>query len=50
MVCYYFDTKIKSERNSFLDEEWLFTGRLEVGSVPEMIDKEVLDQFTYNPV
>ena len=37
----YFDTKITSEKNNYLDERWLFIGRLKVGSVPGMINKGV---------
>ena len=34
-----------SEKNSYLDEGWLFIGRFKVGSLPRMINKEVLAQF-----
>ena len=30
------------------DEGWLFTGRIKVGSVPGMINKEVLAQLYVN--
>ena len=33
------------EKNSYLDEGWLLIGRLQVGSVPGIIYKEVLPQF-----
>ena len=39
-----------SEKNSYLDEGWLFIGSFKVGSVPRMINKEVLAQFIYKPV
>ena len=32
-----------------IDEEWLFIGRSKVGSVPGMINKEVLAQAIYKP-
>ena len=41
------DTKIKSEKNSYFDEGWLFIGTFKVGSVPGMINKDVLAQFIY---
>ena len=47
-IVWYFDTKITSQ-NSYLNEGWLFIGRLKVGSLPRMINKEVLEQFIYNP-
>ena len=46
---WYFDTKITSEKKSYLDEGWLFTDSLNIGSVPGMINKEVLAQLTYKP-
>ena len=36
-----------SEKNSDLNEGCLFIGRLKVGSLPRMINKEVLAQFIY---
>ena len=41
------DTKIKSEKNSHFDKGWLFIGTFKVGSVPGMINKDVLAQFIY---
>ena len=41
------DTKIKSEKNSYFDGGWLFIGAFKVGSVPGMINKDVLAQFIY---
>ena len=41
------DTKIKSEKNSYFDEGWLFIGTFKVGSVTGMINKDVLAQFIY---
>ena len=38
-----------SEKNSYLDEGWLFIGSFKVGSVPGMINKDVLAQFIYKP-
>ena len=43
------DTKTISEKNSYLDEGWLFIGSFKVGSVPGMINKEVLAQYIYKP-
>ena len=37
------------QKNSYLDEGWLFIGSSKVGSVPGMIMKEVLAQFRYKP-
>ena len=37
-------------KNSYLNEEWLFIGRLKTGSLPRMINKEVLAQFLYKPI
>ena len=42
-----FDTKTTSDKNSYLDEEWLFIMSFKVGSVTGMINKEVLAQFIY---
>ena len=39
-----------SEKNSYLNEGWLFIGSCKVGSVPGMINKKVLAQFIYKPV
>ena len=48
-----FDTKIISysyiRENSYLNEGWLFIGRFKVGSLPRMINKEVLAQFIHEP-
>ena len=38
-----------SEKNSDLNEGCLFIGRLKVGSLPRMINIEVLAQFIYKP-
>ena len=43
-----FDTKITSGKMT--DEGWLFIGRFKVGSLPRMINKEVLAQFIYKPI
>ena len=37
------------QKKGWLDKGWLFTGRIKVGSVSEMINKEVLAQFIYKP-
>ena len=37
-----------AEENSYLDAGWLFIGSFKVGSVPGMINKEVLAKFIYN--
>ena len=39
------DTNIKSEKSSCLDEGWNLVGRIKVGSVPEIKNKEVLALF-----
>ena len=36
-------------KNSYLDEGWIFIGGFKVGSVPGMINKEMLGQFIYKP-
>ena len=41
--------KLHQKKNSYLDEGWLFIGSFKVGSVPGMINKEVLAQFIYKP-
>ena len=38
-----------AEKNSYLDAGWLFIGSFKVGSVPGMINKEVLVQFIHKP-
>ena len=37
------------QKNSYLNEERLFIGRIKIGSLPRMINKEVLAQFIYKP-
>ena len=37
------DTKITSEKNSYLDEGYIFIGKFKVGSVSGMIKKKVFD-------
>ena len=37
------------QKNSYLDEGWLFVGSFKVGSVPGTTNKEVLAQFIYKP-
>ena len=44
-----FDTKITSEKKSYLAEGWLYIDRLKVESVPEMINKKMLAQFLHIP-
>ena len=39
------DTKTESEKSSYLEEKWIFTGRIEAGSVTGMINKEILAQY-----
>ena len=39
--------KLHQKKNSYVDEGWLFIDRFKVGSVPQMINKEVLVQLTY---
>ena len=36
------------QKKSYFNEGWLFIGRLKVGSLPRMINKEVLAQFIGN--
>ena len=36
-------------KNSYLVEWWFFTGRIKVGSVPEIINEKVLAQPIYKP-
>ena len=40
-------TKAPAEKNSYPDEGWPLIGSFKVGSIPGMINKEVLAQFTY---
>ena len=40
-------TRTTTEKNSYLDERWLFIGSFKVGSVPGMMNKEVIAQFIY---
>ena len=44
-----FYTKNTSGKTSYLDKGWFFIGSFKVGSVPGMINKEVLAQFLYKP-
>ena len=37
------------QKNSYLNEDWLFIGRFKVGRLPRMINKEVLAQLIYKP-
>ena len=39
--------KLHQKKNSYLDEGWLFIGSFKVGSVPGMVNKEILAQFIY---
>ena len=41
--------KLYERINCYLDEGWFFMGTFKVGSVPGMINKEVLAQFIYKP-
>ena len=41
--------KLHQKKNSYLDEGWLFIGTFKAGSVPGMINKEVLAQFIDKP-
>ena len=36
------------QKNCYFDEGWLFIGSFKVGSVPEMINKEVLPNLYIN--
>ena len=51
LLCYHNNLIIKNyiRHNSCLDERWLFTDRIKVGSVPQVIDKGGLAQFIYKP-
>ena len=42
--------KQKETTHHYIDEGWIFTGRIKVGSVPGMINKDVLAQLIYKPV
>ena len=44
-----FILKIHQEKLATLDKGWFFIGSFKVGSVPGMINKEVLAQFLYKP-
>ena len=37
------------QKNSYLNQGWLFIGKFKVGSLPRMINREVLAQFLYKP-
>ena len=50
LLCNHNNLILKSETNSYLDEGWLFISRFKVGSVPGMINKEMLAQYLYKPV
>ena len=41
--------KLHEIKHSDLNEGWVFIGSFKVGSVPRMINKEVLAQFIYEP-
>ena len=41
--------KLLQKKNRYFDEGWLFIGSFKVGSVPGMINKEVLTQFIDKP-
>ena len=41
--------KLHQKKNSHLDEGWFFISSFKVGSVPGMINKEVLVQFIHKP-
>ena len=38
------------QKNSYLNEGWLSAGRLKVGSLPRMINKEELAQYICKPI
>ena len=49
-LCNYDNLILKlHQKNSYVDEGWLFIGSFKVGSVPTMISKGVLAQFIYKP-
>ena len=50
LLCNHNNLILKSETNSYVDEGWLFISRFKVGSVPGMINKEMLAQYMYKPV
>ena len=39
--------KLHQKKNGYCDEGWLFIGSFKIGSVPGILNKEVLTQFTY---
>ena len=41
--------KLHQKKKSYLDEGWLFIGSFNLGSVPGMINKEVIARFIYKP-
>ena len=50
LLCIHDNLKLKlHQKNSCLDEGWLFIGSFKVGSVPGMINKEVLAQYIHKP-
>ena len=50
LLCNYGNLTLKlHQKISCLNEGWLFIVRLKVGSLPIMMNKEVLIQFIYKP-
>ena len=50
LLCNHDNLTLKlHQKNSYLNEGWLFIGRFKVGSLPRMKNKEVLAQFIYQP-
>ena len=51
LLCNYDNLTLEfHKKNSYLNEVWLFLGRFKTGSLPRMINKEVLAQFIYKPI
>ena len=42
-------TRKLHQKNSYLNPGWRFIGRFKVGSLPRMLNKDVLAQFIYKP-
>ena len=50
LLCNHGNLTLELNReNSYLNEGWLFIGRFKVGSLPRMINKDMLAQFIYKP-
>ena len=51
ILCHHDSLTLKfHQKNSYFNEGWLFVGRFKVGSLPRMMNEEVLGQFIYEPI